>query len=166
MDLQLITNDMVVASFGDRHDGLSVWKGTKRVGYLSDLRAALGRNKSKSLKQKEYNNRVSEERREKLPEAVQEMKSFLESYLSNTDAVVFINISQPNVHINGHKCYIIVDPIYEKHQLGIMHKELTYDDMASLIPSFSCSSSTSRNHILFRGLSSDDIINTIFKLCR
>lgn len=166
MDLQQITNETVVAAFGDRHDGIWVYKGSKKVGYLSDLKTALSRSASKQSKQKEYNDRISEERREKMPEAVQEMKSFLESYLANTGAEIFINISQPNVHINGHKCYIIVDPIYEKHQLGIMHKNMTYDDMASEIPSFSCSSSTSRNHILFRGLSSDDIINTIFKLCR
>lgn len=166
MDLQQITNETVVAAFGDRHDGIWVYKGLKKVGYLSDLRTALSRSASKRSKQKEYNDRISEERREKMPEAVQEMKTFLESYLANTGAEIFINISQPNVHINGHKCYIIVDPIYEKHQLGIMHKNMTYDDMASEIPSFSCSSSTSRNHILFRGLSSDDIINTIFKLCR
>lgn len=165
MDMQAISNDQIVEHFGDRHDGIFVYKGLKTVGYLTDLRIALSRKASLKLKQKEYSNKVNEERNEKMPEAVEEMREFLDNNLSKFGCEVFVNITQPNVHVNGCKCYIIVDPIRGKHQLGIMHRELSYDLMAAEIPGFSCSNTNSTRHILFRGMSKDDLIETIKKIC-
>lgn len=36
--MNLITNDRLVLQYGDRHDEIYVYKGDKRVGFLSDLR--------------------------------------------------------------------------------------------------------------------------------
>lgn len=165
MNLQTITNEMLVEKFGDRHDGISVYKGQRRVGYLTDLRQTFAKEGRKKTKQKEYNNKAAEARNEAMPESVGAMKLFLESHLTKYDAEVFINETQPNVHINGCKCYITVDPIYGKHRLGISHCEMTADEMASEIEGFPISKSPSRSHILMNTLSQDDIIEVIVKLC-
>ncbi|BBC78293.1 inhibitor of host transcription [Escherichia phage EcS1] len=166
MNMQLITNEMVMAQYGDRHDGISIFKGSKTIGYITDLRIAMARNLSKRKKQKEYNNKVTEARRDAMPDAVEEMKSFLENQLGKYGAEVFINISQPNVHLSGNKCYIIVDPIYGNHRLGIQHSRLTADEMASMVETcFKISASDSPHHILINNMTQDDIFETIVKLC-
>jgi cellobiose phosphorylase len=166
MNLQLITNEMLVEKYGDRHDGISVYKGSRRVGYLTDLRMAYAKDNKKRKKQKEYNNKVTEARREAMPEAVNEMKEFLENQLAKHNAEVFINETQPNVHINGCKCYITVDPIYNKHRLGIYHPEMSSSDMADEISGFTISKSDSEHHVLWNSMTRDDIVETIIKLCK
>lgn len=54
MNMQLITNDMVVTAFGDTTDGIRVFKKGRPVGYLTDLRVTLAKNLKKKVKQKEY----------------------------------------------------------------------------------------------------------------
>lgn len=167
MDMQAITLDMVVNKYGTHSDGIFVWNGTKKVGFVTDLRTHMARKEAARKKQKEYTNRVNEQRAEALPEAVDEMIDFLDNHLAKYGAEVFKNITQPNVHANGCKCYVIVDPIYCKHRLGIMHRELNYSEMAEYVEAcFKCSpSESSDRHILISGLSRDDIVEVILKLC-
>lgn len=70
MNMQMITNEMVVKTFGDSTDGIQVFKGSRAVGYLTDLRVTLAKNAKKKIKQKEYSTRYAEEKREAMPEAV------------------------------------------------------------------------------------------------
>lgn len=165
MNLQAITNEMVVAEFGDRHDGIYVYNGSKKVGFISDLRLTLGRKVSQKLKQKAYSTKQTEERREAMPQAVDNMVEFLSNNLPNAE--VFINITQPNVRIDGHKFYIICDPLTDKYnRLGIMHSELSSDEVAALIDNSHKVQSESARHVLVNGLSRDDIIEVIKKLCK
>lgn len=165
MNLQLISNEMVVAEFGDRHDGISVYKGAKRVGFLSDLRLTLGRKAAAKIKSKAYSTKLTEERREAMPQAVDNMVEFLSNNLPNAE--VFINITQPNVHIDGHKFYVICDPLTDKfNRLGIVHSELSSDEVAALIDNSHKVQSESARHVLVNGLSRDDIIEVIKKLCK
>lgn len=164
MNMQLITNEMLVEKYGDRHDGICVYNGGKTVGYLTDLRIAFAKDQKKRKKQKEYNNQTTEKRRELMGYAVEEMKQYLETHLCKYGAEVMINISQPNVHLNGHKCYITVEPIYGAHRLGIQHASMTADEMANEVE-FKISASDAPHHILMNGLTPDDIVETIIKLC-
>lgn len=164
MNLQLISNDMIVAEYGDRHDGISVYKGQKRIGFLSDLRLALGRKSAAKVKAKAYSSKQTEERREAMPQAVDNMVEFLTNNLPNAE--VFINITQPNVRIKGHKFYIICDPLTDKYnRLGILHGELTSDEVAMMIDNSHKVQSESARHVLVNGLSRDDIVEVIKKLC-
>ena len=161
-----ITIDQIVSKYGTHHDGISVFDHRKRVGYITDLRQCIYRNITKNMKQKEYSGKATEKRREAMPDAVMEMKSFLQDQLTKYGAEVFINISQPNVSLNGHKIYVIVDPIYGKHRLGIMHNYLTYDEMAAeLDNSYSVVSNASRNHLLINSIDQDGIVEVVLKLC-
>ena len=165
--LNQITTDELISTFapGGSTDQIRIFAANGRpVGYITDLRVILNRKQSTRAKQKEYSNKVTEERREKMPDAVEEMREFLENNL--TDAKVFVNISQPNVWINGCICYITVDPIYNQHRLGIGHPHLTENDMASMVQGFRVSNGGSEHHILWNGLSRDDIIETIKKVCQ
>ncbi|ANA49564.1 inhibitor of host transcription [Salmonella phage vB_SnwM_CGG4-1] len=166
MNLQLITNEALVEKYGTHHDGISVFKGSRRVGYLTDLRKAFAADQKKRKKQKEYNNKVTEARQEAMPEAVEEMKNFLENQLTKYGAEVIINITQPNVLINDCKCYITVDPIYGKHRLGIHNPYMDSSEMADEIQGFKVSQSDAPNHVLWNGLSQDDIVEVIVKLCK
>ncbi|AHY25207.1 inhibitor of host transcription [Pectobacterium bacteriophage PM2] len=165
MNLQLITNEMVTAEFGDRHDGICVYKGNKNVGFLTDLRVTLGRKSSKKLKQKAYSTKLTEERREAMPGAVESMVEFLSNNLPGAE--VFINISQPNVHIDRSKFYIICDPLTDKfNRLGIMHQTLTSEEISEMIDNSHKLQSESARHVLVNGLSRDDIVEIIKKLCK
>ncbi|ANM46492.1 inhibitor of host transcription [Morganella phage vB_MmoM_MP1] len=161
-----ITNEMVVAKYGDNTDGIFVYKNGRSVGYLTDLRIAYHKKVRTNKKQKEYSNRINERRKEEMPDLVEATKEFLENHLAKYDANVFVNISQPNVHMNGNKCYIICDPIGQKFQLGIYHTTYDYNYMSDEFPGIKCSPSSSSHHILFRGLERDDILEIIKKLCK
>ena len=39
--LNLITNDRVTQAYGDRNDGIYVYKGDRRIGFITDLKAKL-----------------------------------------------------------------------------------------------------------------------------
>lgn len=161
-----ISVNEVVKKYGTHTDGISVYKNRAKIGYITDLRLAMARDISKNKKQKEYRNKVCEQRREAMPEAVIEMKEFLDNQLGKFEAEIFINITQPNVHLNGHKCYIVVDPIYNKHRLGILHKTMdSYDMIESLGSNYRFSECETRNHILINSIERDDIIEVIKKIC-
>lgn len=76
MDLQLITTEMVVEAYGDTTDGISVFKGNRRVGYITDLKKDLAKQVKRKTTIKEYRNRRLEQARDMLPDAVEEMKVF------------------------------------------------------------------------------------------
>ncbi|WP_430517529.1 transcription termination factor Alc, partial [Escherichia coli] len=57
MDLQLITTEMVVEAYGDTTDGISVFKGNRRVGYITDLKKDLAKQVKRKTTIKEYRNR-------------------------------------------------------------------------------------------------------------
>ncbi|UVD32625.1 hypothetical protein ENTB43_204 [Enterobacter phage Entb_43] len=165
--LNLITAEELVEIYeGTHHDGIRIFKNSRPLGYITDLRVAYSRDQKRQKARKEYSNRVNEERAEKMPEAVEEMRSFLDNHLAKYGAEVMINISQPNVHVNGCKCYIIVDPIYGKHRLGVSNPRLSASEMAEMVdPCFKIQNSPAEHHILINGLSQDDIVQAIIKLC-
>lgn len=166
MDLQLITTEMVVEAYGDTTDGISVFKGNRRVGYITDLKKDLAKQVKRKTTIKEYRNRRLEQARDMLPDAVEEMKVFLENQFAKYDCEVFINQTQPNVHINSCKCYIIVNPLTGKHRLGISNPNRSASDMAEDVAAcFKISKSPAEHHILINGLSQDDIIEVIKTLC-
>lgn len=165
MNMQLISNDMLVEAYGTRHDGIYVYNGMRIVGFLSDLRKKFASDKKSQQKQKEYRNKKSEERREALDESVPLMVEFLTNNLTKYDAEVFINQTQPNVKMNGCTCYVVVEPLTLQHRLGIKHPRMSQCDMASEVEGFRISASDHENHILLNGLSQDDIVETIIKLC-
>lgn len=161
-----ITGDELVEIYeGTHHDGIRVFKGQRQIGYITDLRVAYSRDQKRQKARKEYTNRINEERAEKMPEAVNEMVDFLKNNL-RMPADVMINISQPNVHVNGCKCYIIVDPMHGKHRLGVSNPNRTASEMAlDVDSSFKIQKSPAEHHILINGLSQDDIVEHIRKLC-
>lgn len=165
MNLQAITTEMLIAEYGDRADDFYIWKGNKRIGFINDLRLTLGRKVAAKVKQKAYSTKQTEERREAMPQAVEEMVEFLANNLPNAE--VFINITQPNVRIDGHKFYIICDPLTDKfNRLGIVHSELNSDEVSALIDNSHKVQSESARHVLVNGLSRDDIVEVIKKLCK
>lgn len=166
MDMQLISTDMLVKAYGDSTDGISIFKGSKRVGYISSLREDFSKKAKRKTVQKEFNNRRTEQSRDLMPEAVEEMKVFLENQLAKYDCEVFINQTQPNVHINGCKCYITVNPLTGKHRLGISNPNKDSSEMAEQIdPCFKISASDAPHHILANGLERDDIVEAIIQVC-
>lgn len=165
MNLQLITTEMLIAEYGDRADDFYIWKDNKRVGFINDLRLTLGRKVAAKIKQKAYTTAQTEERREAMPQAVEEMIEFLSNNLPNAE--VFKNITQPNVHINGHKFYVICDPLTDKYnRLGIHHSELDADEVAMMIDNSHSISTESGKNVLVNGLSRDDIVEVIKTLCK
>ncbi|QPI13887.1 inhibitor of host transcription [Serratia phage 4S] len=145
-------------------DGIRIFKENGRpLGYVTDLRTKYAQAGSRERKEQERRERIKAERAEKMPEAVAEMISFLENNLKGAE--VFKNITQPNVKVNDCTCYVTVDPIDQNHRLGIMHSHLSSSEMASLIEGFSISYGNTECHILWNGLSRDDIVETINKVC-
>ena len=170
MNLQLITNQMILDTFAPngREDGIYAYneKG-KNLGFLTDLRIALAR------KDKAY--RVAQERRvkesalrdEKMPQAVEEMILFLQNNLTKIDADVFKNITQPNVHAMGHKFYLIVDPLNGNHRLGIMHATKSHADLVLEFDGYKIQGKDmGTRHLLINGVSQDDIVEIILKVCQ
>jgi hypothetical protein len=162
MNMQMISNEMVVAQFGDRHDGIQVYKNDRAVGFLTDLRTTMSRNAKKKIKQKEYSTRYTEEKREAMPEAVNAMVEFLSNNLKDAD--VFINISQPNVHIKGAKFYLICDPLTDKtNRLGISSPAHTSEELCWMFETNKIQCDGPKN-VLINSLSRDEIIEIINKV--
>lgn len=92
---------------------------------------------------------------------IEEMKRVLEMEFPKAD--VFINKTQPNVHINGCKCYIICTSA-ATYRLGIMHKETSFDDMQT-IAEMQGVPSASKRHILFNYIDQETLIKLIKLLC-
>ena len=163
MNMQLITNEMIVKAYGDSTDGIQVFKGSRAVGYLTDLRVTMARNAKKKIKQKEYSTRYTEEKREAMPEAVNAMVEFLQNNLSKYDADVFINISQPNVKIAGITFYLICDPLGDKtNRLGISSPYHTAEELCMMFDTYKIQCDNPKT-VLINSLSRDDIIEIINK---
>lgn len=163
MNMQMITNEMIVKAYGDSTDGIQVFKGSRAVGYLTDLRVTMARNAKKKIKQKEYSTRYTEEKREAMPEAVNAMVEFLQNNLSKYDANVFINISQPNVKIDGITFYLICDPLGDKtNRLGISSPYHTSEELCVMFETYKIQCENPKT-VLINSLSRDDIIEIINK---
>lgn len=148
--VQSLTQDVLVSLFPEgvrNYSGLTI-KGKHYT--FAELRKQVLDKQSKKSKTKFQR-----------AENVLEMKKMLEDKIKNGE--VFINKSQPNVHINGCKCYIICGAA-GRHRLGIMHKDATFDDMQA-IAGIEGTPSTSKRHILFSGLLFDDLVDLINLLC-
>lgn len=148
--VQTLTPEVLVEMFGDTSDWYSVLKNGKRVGTFADLRKQVLNEQARKGKIKLYRE-----------DNIIEMEKFLGERIK--DAEVFINRSQPNLHINGCKCYITCSHT-GKHRLGILHATMTFDDMQQLaeikgVPS------TSNRHILFNNVDNDQIVDLINLLC-
>lgn len=167
MDMQSITLEMIISAYGDRADDFYIWKGRKRIGYISDLRRQYSMKQKTKAVAKEYRDRKSEEMNEALPEYREEFKDWISDQLVKEDCMIFINQTQPNIHINGCKCYIILNPMTNIHRLGIMHQSKSYDEMALEIDNrFKLQSCSSERHILINGVTQDDILELIKQLCK
>lgn len=155
--VQSLTPDVLVEMFGDSQDWYSVLKDGKRVGSFSDLR--------KLVLKKQQLADVAE--RKKLmaslakDDNIREAKKFFEGRIKNGE--VFINESQPNVHINDCKVYIICGSA-AKIRMGIMHKDMTFDEMQQL-SGREGKAGTSKRHILFDGLTLEDAVDLIDLIC-
>ncbi|QFR56176.1 host alc inhibitory protein [Serratia phage Muldoon] len=170
MNLQLITNQMILDTFapGGSEDGIYAYneKG-KNLGFLSDLRIALARKDKAYRVAQERRQRENQERDEKMPQAVDDMIAFLENNLTKIDATVFKNITQPNVHACGHKFYLIVDPLHGNHRLGIMHATKYHADLVLDFEGYKIQGKDmGTKHILINGLSQDEIVEIILKVCQ
>lgn len=167
MLMSQITIEMLVEAYGESCDGIRIFdKKGRGVGYVTDLKMKFAKDKAAQKKQKEYRDRKSEERREALEGDAPLMVEFLQNHLANLDAEIFVNQTQPNVKVNGHTCYVVVEPLTQQHRLGIKHKFMSQDEMAEEVGTqFRISASDNKNHILLNGLSQDDIVETIKKLC-
>ena len=147
---QSLTQEVLTTLFGDSSDWYSVLKNGKRVGTFADLRKQV-------LTEQSRKNKVKIDREDNIIE----MEQFLGGRIKNGE--VFINRSQPNVHINGHKCYITCSHT-GRHRLGILHDTMTFDEMEQLAEIKGVPSASSR-HILFNNVDNDQIIDLINLLC-
>lgn len=155
--VQSLTPEVLVEMFGDTADWYSVLKDGKRVGSFSDLRKRV-------LKEQDKKDKLA---RQKMLAAlnkddnIREAKMYFEGRIKNGE--VFINESQPNIHINECKVYIICGSS-PKIRLGIMHNEMTFDDMQQL-SGREGKSGTSKRHILFDNLTLEEAADLIDLLC-
>ncbi len=152
-----LTAEVLTEIYGDSADWCSVFKNGKRVGYFADLRKEYLKTQAlcdKKEKQKFHADLLKND-------SIKDAKKYFEENIKNGE--VFINRTQPNVHINGCKCYIICGPT-EYIQLGIMHSELTFDEMQQ-IAGIEGRPSTSKRHILFDALKYDQARDLINLLC-
>ena len=154
---QTLTQEVLTKMFGDSCDWYSVLKNGKRVGSFVDLRKAV-------LKRQEQADKAE---RAKMLSAlnkddnIREAKLFFEREIKNGEC--FINKSQPNVHINGCKCYIICGNS-GKIRLGVMHSTMTFDEMQQMAGRPG-KPNASKNHILFDNITLDEAKDLINLLC-
>ena len=148
--MQSLTPEVLTTLFGDSSDWYSVHKNGKRVGSFSDLRKKVLDEQARQSKTK-----ILRE------DNILEMEKFLGERIKNGE--VFINRSQPNLHINGCKCYITCSHT-GRHRLGILHATMTFDEMQQLAETIGVPSVSNR-HILFNNVDNDQIIELISLLC-
>ena len=159
--LHELTTEVLVEMFGDSSDWYSVLKNGKRVGSFSDLRKAIIKRQEKEASKLKQKREQSELNKSNTVRSTSDAKRFFESELKNAE--VFINRTQPNIHVNNCKCYIVCGPT-DKVRLGIKHHTKTFDDMLqeASIPGLP---NADPNHILFDNLSLDDAKDLIKLLC-
>ncbi|UJH94760.1 host transcription inhibitor [Acinetobacter phage vB_AbaM_DLP1] len=148
-----LTPEVLVEMFGDDKDWCSVLKNGKRVGYFSDLRKEVLKRQALADKKerKKFHDSLM------LNDNIRETKRFFEDRLKN--AHVFINETQPNVHLNGSKFYIICGAT-PKIRLGVTHKDLTFDEIVQLAER-EARQSTSPRHALFSNLDLEEAAQLI-----
>ncbi|AZU98633.1 hypothetical protein [Acinetobacter phage AbTZA1] len=148
-----LTEDVLVEMFGDSKDWCSVFKDGKRVGYFADLRKEVLKRQTLADKKerKKFHDSLM------LNDNISETKRFLESRLKN--AHVFINETQPNVHLNGSKFYIICGAT-PKIRMGVTHKELDFDQIVQLAER-EARQSSSKRHALFSNLDLEEAAQLI-----
>lgn len=152
-----LTPDVLVEMFGDSQDWYSVLKDGKRVGSFSDLR-------KKVLKKQELQDKAERQRflaGLNKDDNIREAKKYFEGRIKNGE--VFINETQPNIHINDCKVYIICGSS-PKIRMGILHNEMTFDDMQQ-ISGLEGKPTTCNRHILFDGLTLEDAADLIDLIC-
>ena len=156
-----LTTEVLVKMFGDTADWYSILKNGRRVGTISDLRAAVLKRQEQEVKKLKQSKAQSELNKSNTVRSISDAKRFFETELKNAE--VFINRTQPNVHINNCKCYIVCGPT-SKVRLGVKHHTKTFDDMLqeAAIPGLP---NADPNHILFDNLSLDDAKDLIKLLC-
>lgn len=152
-----LTPEVLVTIYGDSSDWCSVFKNGKRVGYFSDLRKDYL--KKQALKDQAEKRKFHAELMK--DDSIKSAKKFFEENLK--DAHVFINETQPNVHINGSKCYIICGPT-SKVRLSLLHSELSFDEMINLTGR-DAKPSTSKRQALWDNLEYEEALEIITTLC-
>lgn len=156
--MHTLTPDVLVEMFGDEKDWYSVLKNGKRVGSFSDLRKLVLKRQTLAdqKERKKFHDSLM------LSDNIREAKKFFEDRIKNGH--VFINETQPNIHINGCKVYIICGAT-PKIRMGILHKEHTFEDMLIASGREKAKSTTSKRHILFDGLDFEEAADLIDLLC-
>ena len=152
-----LTPDVLVEIFGDSKDWMSVLKNGKRVGTFSELRKRVLDAQARKDKDESRKVLAAIMKNDNIAEA----KKYFESNIKNAE--VFINQTQPNVHLNGSKCYIICGST-EKVRLGIMHAEMTFDEMQNAT-GLEGKPNSSKRHILFDNLTHEEARDIILTLC-
>ncbi|EQA7786889.1 transcription termination factor Alc [Acinetobacter baumannii] len=152
-----LTPEVLVEMFGDDKDWYSVLKNGKRVGSFADLRKLVLKRQAlaDAEERKKFHANLMKD------DNIKEAKKYFDENLKNAE--VFINETQPNIHINGSKCYIICGSS-QKIRMSIMHKDLTFDEMQN-ISGLEGKPSTSKRHILFDGLTLEEAKDLIILLC-
>lgn len=156
-----LTAEVLTKMFGDSCDWYSVLKNGKRVGTFSELRGkVLKAQAAAELKEKQ---KVAQSIQNKVDTkvSIKLAKEYFETEFKSAE--VFINRTQPNIHINGCKCYIICGPT-KKIRLGIMHHTKTFDEMIQEA-GLEGTPNMSKNHVLFDRLTLEDAKDLIKLLC-
>ncbi|ADG60122.1 inhibitor of host transcription [Acinetobacter phage Acj9] len=158
---QSLTQEVLTKMFGDSSDWYSVLKNGKRVGSFADLRKAVLDKQERDRKKAKRAEEQSTLNKHNTKRSIEDTKRFFESSIKN--GKVFINRTQPNIHINDCKCYIVCGPT-NKIRLGIMHHTKSFDEMQNEagikgLPNMS------KNHILFDNIDLDEAKALIDLLC-
>lgn len=157
-----LTAPVLTEMFGDDCDWYSVLKNGKRVGTFSELRA-------KVLHKQQLEDKAE---RKKFHDKIMKQKTIKETfdYLEQNapkNANVFMNQTQPNIHMNGHKVYVVCGPV-EKVRMSITHKSLSFDEMQLMIEHLGYSvrsNKSAKTHISFDGVMPEQIFGILNILC-
>lgn len=152
-----LTPEVLTEMFGDSSDWYSVLKNGKRVGSFADLRKRV----LTAQAQKDKAERAKLLAALNKDDHIREARMFFESEIKNGE--VFINQSQPNVHINGCKCYIICGNGYAI-RLGILHATMSFDEMQQMAGRKG-KPNKAKNHILFDNITLEEGKDLINLLC-
>lgn len=152
-----LTAEVLTEMFGDTSDWYSVLKNGKRVGSFADLRKRV----LTAQAQKDKAERAKLLGALNKDDHIREAKMFFEREIKNGE--VFINQTQPNVHINDCKCYIICGSA-ATIRLGVLHASMSFDDMQQLAGRPG-RPSKAKNHILFDNITLDEAKDLINLLC-
>lgn len=159
---QSLTAEVLTEMFGDSCDWYSVLKNGKRVGTFSDLRKQVLHKQTLADKaeKKKFHDQILKQK------TIKETFEYLVKHAPE-NAEVFMNETQPNIHMNGNKIYIICGPV-ERVRMSITHKSLTFDEMQLLIDHLGHSvrtNKTAKTHISFDGVLAEQVFEILQILC-